>query len=498
MHKKIFDKELFVSVSLLSLLLCATIGFFLLAEIFYSKSAKSEDIDTRVVVYLCGNNVLESVEVCDGTALGGEFCQSLGYDFGTLACKSDCSGYDTTSCYTYDMCGNELQEEGEFCDGSDLAGRTCLSFGYDGGDLACSPDCGSYDYDDCTIEIVPTSVCGNNTQELGELCDGPDLGGKICTSFGFNYGSLNCASSCDAFDTSGCKTYPVSPVVQLCGNNQLDGNEPCDGNLLNDETCESLGFDAGYLDCSADCRTFDTSGCYTALEVCDNEKDDDDNGFADCFDLGCMATDECLSGVKELCYNGIDDDQDSYVDCFDADCLGYEYCLNKLGENCGNEVDDNGNAQIDCEDDACLTHQLCYEKEPTEEPEKEEPIDILPETGEKAETSKFLIIGLVVGLLLLVALIIFFIVWKRKKKEQDEGEDKDDVEDDTPGSLDDSNKGSGDELMNEVPIVIEPPIAPVPMQEVPVVDDDDESPEWTFEVELLPDGETLEIPEDEN
>jgi hypothetical protein len=52
--------------------------------------------------------------------------------------------------------------------------------------------------------------CGDGVAqpELGEECDGDDLRGFSCQSFGFSSGQLSCSFSC-TFDTSGCRTtYP--------------------------------------------------------------------------------------------------------------------------------------------------------------------------------------------------------------------------------------------------------------------------------------------------
>jgi hypothetical protein len=46
----------------------------------------------------CGNNIIEGSEVCDGTALDGETCETQGYLSGDLSCLSDCSGYDVSVC----------------------------------------------------------------------------------------------------------------------------------------------------------------------------------------------------------------------------------------------------------------------------------------------------------------------------------------------------------------------------------------------------------------
>lgn len=52
---------------------------------------------------ICGNEVREGIEVCDGTALEGETCETRGFSAGTLACKTDCAAFDTSGC---SMCGN--------------------------------------------------------------------------------------------------------------------------------------------------------------------------------------------------------------------------------------------------------------------------------------------------------------------------------------------------------------------------------------------------------
>ena len=46
-------------------------------------------------------------------------------------------------------------------------------------------------------------ICGNNIQETGEQCDGLDLGGASCVSQGFSAGTLSCAALC-TFNTSAC------------------------------------------------------------------------------------------------------------------------------------------------------------------------------------------------------------------------------------------------------------------------------------------------------
>jgi len=58
---------------------------------------------------------------------------------------------------------------------------------------------------------VRISICGNNVIDEGEVCDGTDLAGKTCQDFGYTHGTLVCSPACDAFDISGCYTPPAAP-----------------------------------------------------------------------------------------------------------------------------------------------------------------------------------------------------------------------------------------------------------------------------------------------
>jgi hypothetical protein len=85
---------------------------------------------------LCGDGLLSQGEACDGAALGGATCASLGFARGTLAC--DQCHYDTSGCTT---CGNDVINAGEECDGPALGGRTCETLGFTGGTLGCTSRC---------------------------------------------------------------------------------------------------------------------------------------------------------------------------------------------------------------------------------------------------------------------------------------------------------------------------------------------------------------------
>ncbi len=62
------------------------------------------------------------------------------------------------------------------------------------------------------------------------------------------------------------------------------------------------------------------------VEVCDNNKDDDGDGLADCKDPDCKGKVSCA----EICVDGKDNDFDDKVDCDDPDCASNVVCMDAL------------------------------------------------------------------------------------------------------------------------------------------------------------------------
>ncbi len=62
-----------------------------------------------------------------------------------------------------------------------------------------------------------------------------------------------CPADCSGDDDPDC--------AHDCGNGELEGPEKCDGENLGDQSCESLGFEAGTLACAEGCLGLDTSAC---------------------------------------------------------------------------------------------------------------------------------------------------------------------------------------------------------------------------------------------
>jgi hypothetical protein len=253
----------------------------------------------------CGNGVLDADEACDGMDLGAESCVTLGFDAGELVCTSACA-FDDSGCeVSMGACGDGVIDAGEACDGSDLDGASCTSLGFAVGTLACTSAC-LYDTSDCSGGAVN---CGDGQLSAGEECDASDLGEQTCETLGFASGTLTCSADCE-LDTSGCSD---------CGDGVQGATEACDGADLDLETCQSLGFDGGTLSCADDC-TFDDSACtflscgdgmLTGNEECDGMNLDLQTCQSLGFDAGTLTCDanctfetaacaECGDGEKEL------------------------------------------------------------------------------------------------------------------------------------------------------------------------------------------------------
>jgi|GEM_PF-2342658 len=67
-------------------------------------------------------------------------------------------------------------------------------------------------------------VCGDGVKDLGEVCDGNNLGGESCTTQGFDSGTLSCSTDCFSFDTSLCRMTPP-PAESSCGDGTCNSDE---------------------------------------------------------------------------------------------------------------------------------------------------------------------------------------------------------------------------------------------------------------------------------
>jgi hypothetical protein len=263
---------------------------------------------------------------CDAQpcAVDGQLC-----DLATGTCA--CPGGSTETLAT---CGNGVDDD---CDGlSDCLDPNC----------AAAPNC----VENCTDQIE------NDGDGDVDCADADCAATAFCLE--------DCANGMDDADVdadadcadSECAASPS--CAEICDNGMddadVDGDEDCADSECAGELCGPFG------------RTCTNGSCVCpsgSVEDCDNLVDDDCDGFADCADVGCVASPSC----GEICTNGVDDsDADLDADCLDSDCAGAVcgpngrtcmglMCLCPLGfvEVCGDSLDNDCNGVADCDDAAC-------------------------------------------------------------------------------------------------------------------------------------------------
>jgi hypothetical protein len=256
---------------------------------------------TQCVPPVCNDDVAEGFERCDGTDLEGYGCALFGFDGGQLACSLTCDAFNKTSC-TCDggpcapgedcrgatcvpagMCGNDMVDGAEECDGNDLDGMDCLDVlgSFTGGTLGCTDEC-THDTIDCFCGGTDTCPadhvcdadqdcrlpgCGNLIVEDGEQCDGP----FECSDYGFDPGTGVCNFDC-TIDEESCRCNGIfcgggegcfgsSCFEPTCGDGRIDSPEECDGEEFGGLGCRDFGFLDGALGCDEIRCTIDPSPC---------------------------------------------------------------------------------------------------------------------------------------------------------------------------------------------------------------------------------------------
>lgn len=206
----------------------------------------------------CGNGQLDVGEDCDGNNLNNKNCESLGYTGGQLKCGSGCA-FDESACSG----GTSFQQFGEKCGGSNgscLAGLTCVLFNQSGTQEGyCTQECSD------TVPCPSTPAGADCAFQL--TSSGQTICGFLCSASNPSCPSgLNCN-----YNQSGGFYYCTTDSAAVCGNNTIEFQEVCDGTDLNNATCQMLGYSGGTLACNGSCQ-LDTSGC-TGQSTCTNLPD---------------------------------------------------------------------------------------------------------------------------------------------------------------------------------------------------------------------------------
>lgn len=337
---------------------------------------------------LCGNNIINPGEECDGIQLGNAACPNG--QFGTVSCSNTCK-LVYTACSQQNTCGNGIIDAGETCDGNVSAacpvGTTgsveCTNCSLDYSKCIpneVKPTCNNNiidDGEDCDGNLIPagkeiceagtvgtpvcvncklvgciekpSSVCGNNTLDAGEECDGTNLNGKTCADVKpGSTGTLKCTGC--KLDSSDC----LSSESSHCGNKNLDDGEECDGNLFapGKDVCPSGT--SGSVSCNSSCKV-DASSCSSSSESCENGEEkcsaaeenqtkcSEDGIFSKCI-AGCWKIDDCAA--KQLSCDTV------------KGCVEYS---NEEFSKCENNVHIYGNANEQISIDCTVNGMICDE-----------------------------------------------------------------------------------------------------------------------------------------
>lgn len=190
----------------------------------------------------CDGEARDSCELCDGADLGDmpESCVEFGepgeFSGGTVVCNDTCDGYDISGCT---VCGNDVKDPGEDCDGSDVPAANCADLRLPppatGEDvpLPCLESC-VYERSSCALCSVSEDDCllGDDSDCTGASCAGKQCGaGETC--------SMTCGNS--------------DQCAGLSCNMSAQCSARCGEFGVCDETCEP------FSECILDCAAFEST-----------------------------------------------------------------------------------------------------------------------------------------------------------------------------------------------------------------------------------------------
>jgi cysteine-rich repeat protein len=115
---------------------------------------------------VCGDGVAEGSEECDGTDLNGESCVSLGYDFGNLGCCSSC-GFDESGCYTLNWATCSDDDGGE-----DYSVKGTITWAYS---AVTGTRCDGSSGSDTSQNGVESDYCSDANLLIERICDSNNL-----------------------------------------------------------------------------------------------------------------------------------------------------------------------------------------------------------------------------------------------------------------------------------------------------------------------------------
>jgi len=318
-----------------------------------------------------------------------------------------------------EVCGDGIDNNCDgYADGTDpavSADMCCADADGDGFSGTDQPWCTQYNPLDCNDNnpaIVPggTEVCGDG---IDNNCDGyadgtdPAVSADMCCADadgdGFSGTDQPWCTQYNPLDCNDNDPAVVPGGIEVCGDG-IDNN--CDGVFdESDPVCEAPctdtdndGFFAEGSPCGTqtDCNDSDYYINPAASEICNDNLDNNCNGYIDCLDAACANDPACVictdsdgdgyaveggdcgpvdcndsdlgvhPGAVENCEDARDNDCDDLIDCVDADCNGAETCTScipeagkETKEKCQDTLDNDCDGVVDCADPDCAKERSC-------------------------------------------------------------------------------------------------------------------------------------------
>lgn len=155
----------------------------------------------------CGDAAIDPGEACDGADLAGETCASLGFAGGQLACRADCLGFDTMGCSRDQGGGGGLDQPCPV--GQHLCDAMCV---LDEEGPGCGVDCELCPTDPAGETVCASGACGLMCEPGNGLCGGacsscPDdftyaCSGTTCAAAECPQGEYPLDGTCAAWEIS--------------------------------------------------------------------------------------------------------------------------------------------------------------------------------------------------------------------------------------------------------------------------------------------------------
>ncbi len=263
------------------------LSWFGLAKCGISYSPYTDNFGSSQTQTVCGNEIVEGGEECEGTDFNGKSCANFNFTSGNLLCRSDCT-INSSGCFN--ICQDECSPEEAQCDGNSRL------------------NCGDFNADGC-LEFGNLTMCGDGFQCVEGACEQS----RTCTdSDGDDYYAAGTCSDANGNQTDSCisgtslrewtcnlgNCFSNNVKVSMCQNG-VGGYGACLSNLCTfspgegENECTEIGETCGVLLEPQDNRTHLECVNFSCAQV---------NGTGDneCSNLGesCGAANGTLSVIS--------------------------------------------------------------------------------------------------------------------------------------------------------------------------------------------------------